>query len=363
MKNEGKGFGFLAPYLQVAITKLQTVNQSLIRNDKRYTNISQSSIMASSAAKVPKVKLNNGREMPILGLGTWKSKPGEVTQAVKDAIDVGYRHFDCAFYNQNEAEIGQALTEKMASGEVKREELFITSKLWNTFHSPESVEPALKKSLSLLGLDYLDLYFIHWPIIYFYCELFPKDENDKLMFTSVDHVDTWRAMEKCKLIRSIGLSNFNSKQLQHVLDNCKTKPVINQVECHPYLNQKRLIEFCKKKDIHIFAYCSLGSPDRSLDKSQQDLGVALMEDPTIKTIAKKYKKTPSQLLIRYQIERGVSVTPSSFNKTHMGQNFDIFDLKIADEDMKYIDSLDCNRRSFDFGPYKESPDFPFNIEF
>ncbi|XP_046455158.1 aldo-keto reductase family 1 member B1-like [Daphnia pulex] len=321
--------------------------------------------MASSAEKVPKVKLNNGHEMPILGLGTWKSKPGEVTQAVKDAIDAGYRHFDCAFVYQNEAEVGQALTEKMASGVVKREELFITSKLWNTFHSPESVEPALKKSLSLLGLDYLDLYLIHWPIslIDKEGELFPKDDNDKLLYKSADHVDTWRAMEKCVeqgLVRSIGLSNFNSKQIQHVLDNCKIKPVVNQVECHPYLNQKRLIDFCKERDIHITAYSPLGSPDRPWAKPEDP---SLLADPKIKAIADNYKKSTAQLLIRYQVERGVIVIPKSVTKTRIEQNFDIFDFQIGESDMQYIDSLDCNGRFCHVTWMNDSPDFPFSIEF
>ncbi|XP_059352629.1 mucin-2-like [Daphnia carinata] len=272
--------------------------------------------MASlGAAKVPKIKLNNGYDIPIIGLGTWRADPGKVTQAIKNAIDVGYRHFDCAASYRNEAEVGKGLSEKIANGDVKRNELFITTKLWNTCHRPEKVEPALRKSLSNLGLDYLDLYLIHWPISFIYTEgeLFPKDENGKHLYEAIDHVDTWRAMEKCVelgLVRSIGLSNFNSQQIQHVLDHSKIKPAVNQVECHPYFNQKKLIEFCRKKDIVITAYSPLGSPARPWAKAEDP---NLMEEPRIKSVAQLYRKTPAQILIRYQVNgANVSTTEDCY---------------------------------------------------
>ncbi|XP_023029505.2 aldo-keto reductase 1B [Leptinotarsa decemlineata] len=296
-------------------------------------------------SKVPKVKLNSGYEIPQFGLGTWKSKPGEVEQAVKDAIDIGYRHIDCAYIYGNEKEVGAALKAKFEDGTVKREDLFVTSKLWNTFHRPDLVPGAVKESLKNLGLEYLDLYLIHWPQGYKEDgETFPRDAAGNILFSDVDYVDTWKAMEevaKRGYAKSIGVSNFNKSQLERVLAAASIKPAVNQVECHPYLNQSKLIDFCRSKGIAVTGYSPLGSPDRPWATPEEP---QLMDDPKLKELAKKYNKTPAQILLRYPIERGVITIPKSVTKSRIQQNFEIFDFSLSKEDVAYLDTFDCNGR-------------------
>lgn len=297
------------------------------------------------ASQVPNITLNNGKLMPQLGLGTWNSPVGEVTQAVKDAIDVGYRHFDCAFVYGNEAEVGDGIQAKVNEGAAKREDLFITSKLWNTYHRQDMVIPALKKTLENLKTPYLDLYLIHWPFAYAEGDnLFPKTDDDKIIFSDVDFLDTWKAMEEAVdlgLAKSIGISNFNAEQTKRVLDNCRIKPVTNQIECHPYLTQKKLSDFLKTHDIVVTAYSPLGSPNRPWVTKDDPV---LLEDPKVLSIAKKYNKTPAQILVRYQIQRGHIVIPKSVTKNRIASNFNVFDFELTADEIVQINSFECNGR-------------------
>ncbi|XP_077297821.1 aldo-keto reductase 1B-like [Arctopsyche grandis] len=314
---------------------------------------------------VPTVKFNDGNAIPIFGLGTWKSKPGEVDQAVKDAIDIGYRHIDGAHVYGNEKEIGNAIAAKIEEGIVKREDLYIVSKLWHTFHNPELVEKGCRRSLEDLGLEYLDLYLIHHPVGFVESdELIPTDANGALMYSNVDYVDTWLAMEKLVtsgLVKSIGISNFNHLQIERILSVATIVPVTNQVECHPYLSQKRLGDWMVDRNITLTAYSPLGSPDRPTVKPDDP---DLLADPRLLPLAEKYNKTPAQILLRYHIERGFIVVAKSVSKERLRQNFEIFDFKISPEDMKTLMSFENNLRYFKMEIFGvDHQDYPFKAEF
>uniref|UniRef100_A0A8C4WMH3 NADP-dependent oxidoreductase domain-containing protein n=1 Tax=Gopherus evgoodei TaxID=1825980 RepID=A0A8C4WMH3_9SAUR len=281
-------------------------------------------------------------------------------EAVKVAIEVGYRHIDGAYLYENEKEVGRAIQEKIADGTVKRENIFYTGKLWSTFNAPEMVSSALEKSLKSLQFDYIDLYIIHTPLsLKSGDDLFPVDGNGKLIFDNVDLCATWEAMEACKdagLVKSIGVSNFNRRQLEMILNKpgLKYKPVCNQVECHPYLNQRKLLEFCKSKNIVLVAFSALGShrDERWVDQSSP----LLLEDPILNALAKKYNQSPALVALRYQLQRGVVVLAKSFTRKHIEDNFKVFDFQLTEEDMKAIDSLNQNLR---YDSFLDHPEYPF----
>jgi len=307
------------------------------------------------------VTLNTGHKMDCVGLGTWKSKPGEVQLAVEAAIDTGYRHIDCAWAYQNETEVGAAIKSKIEEGVIKREDLFVTSKLWNCFHEPEWVEKALKQTLGWLGLDYLDLYLVHNPVAYKYIEgnPMPIDESGKCNNTDLDYMTTWKEMEKIKekgLARSIGVSNFNQFQLGRVLKEGKIKPAVNQIEIHPYLTQENMVNFCKKNKVIVTAYSPFGSPDNPWLKKDYK---PVLQDKVLGDMAKRLNVSAAQIIIRYMIQRGLTVIPKSVTPSRILSNYQVFDFKLGDADMKKISALNKNYRTCAFDWDKGNKHYPF----
>nr|XP_053631307.1 aldo-keto reductase family 1 member B1-like [Cherax quadricarinatus] len=266
------------------------------------------------------INFSNGRSIPILGLGTWKSKPGEVTAAVKDAITAGYRHIDCAHVYCNEPEVGVAIAAVIKDGTVTRDELFITSKVWNTFHAKLSVLPALKTTRANLGSI---------PCPYFY---------------------TAQGLQGHVLPRVY--LPFLTSPVHWPM------PFLRRV--HPPIAPNKLIEFCKSKDITVTAYSPLGSPDRPWAKPGDPV---LTEEPKVKTLAQKYKKSPAQILIRFQIDRGLIVIPKSVTKSRIEENFQIWDFQLSSEDIKLLESLECNGRVCAVAETSDHPYYPFHDEY
>lgn len=229
---------------------------------------------------------------------------------------------------------------KINDGTIKREDIFVVSKLWNTYHKPSLVRGALETTLKNLNLSYIDLYLIHWPHAYKEGgELFPTDASGKVQYSDADFVETWKEMEKAVddgLAKSIGISNFNKRQIERLLASARIPPAVNQVECHPYLPQLKLSEFCQSKNIAITAYSPLGSPTRPWVKPDDPV---LLDEPKLKSIAAKYGKEVGQLLIRYQIERNHIVIPKSVTKSRIISNFNVFDFKLSVDDIKEIESF------------------------
>jgi len=294
-------------------------------------------------------------------LGTWLSKPGEVGEAVKIALEVGYRHIDCAQAYGNQEEIGQVFGSIFKSGKIKREDVFITSKIWNTFHSYEKATEAIDLMLKELQIPYLDLCLIHWPMGYFEeGGMFPKDADGKIIYKDTDYLDTWKAMEnavKNGKIRSIGMSNFNVEQIDRVIKNSSIKPAVLQIEAHPYFVQNALLEWCKKNGIVVTAYSPLANPGHMFRKEGQP---NLLEEKVVLDIAEKYKKTPAQVIIRWAIQRGTAVIPKSTRRVRLEENSNVWDFQLTEDDMAAINGLDRNWRILTLDRDLSHPYYPFH---
>lgn len=279
-------------------------------------------------------QLNSSHAIPVLGLGTWKLRPAEAGAAVAYALaQAGYRHVDCASIYENQAEIGAAL-EGLWGQAVKREQVFITSKLWNTDYRPERVERACRQTLAELRLEYLDLYLMHWGIAF-------KPGREGIT-DAVSIRETWTALEELAqkgLAKSIGVANFTTMMLVDLLTYAKIKPAVNQIELHPYNAQAELVAWCQDEGIAVTAYSPLGSW-----RMARKQGPKLLDDPIIKAIAEKHKKTAAQICLNWAIDRGTIAIPKSANPERIRENIDVFDFELTDEDRGAINSLNRNYR-------------------
>lgn len=335
----------------------------------------------------PVITLSSGMKMPVFALGTWKSPAGSgLTQkAVEAAIRAGYRNIDAANDYNNEHEVGAAIAKCIKEGIVTREELFVQAKLWNTNHRPEHVIGDLDQTLKDLALDYVDSYVIHWPQAcpssgkfcatratganaghYSKNPMFPIDDDGYFCADKESHyIETWKTMEDLVdkgLVRSIGLSNFTKTQITEVLAIAKKPVAILQNESHPYLQQRDLIDFCRFNKICFQAFSPLGSGDTNLAVNASPTGTIPLKDKHVLALAEKYGKNPGQIILRWGIQRGISIVSKSVNPARIKSNFEVFDWEISAEDMESFGQLNCGWRHLLWREVSHHPDYPFKDE-
>ncbi|MBL9190081.1 MAG: aldo/keto reductase [Opitutaceae bacterium] len=313
----------------------------------------------------PALTLADGGQFPAVGLGFWKMPKPDTPGIVREAIRAGYRHLDCACDYGNEPQVGEGLAAAVRDGLCRREDLWVTSKLWNTYHEPRHVRAACERSLRDLRLDHLDLYLVHFPIALAFVPFDvryppewlhdPKAARPAMQPIKVPYADTWGAMEELQragLVKRIGVCNLNISALRDVLSYAAIRPAVHQIELHPYLTQPRMLRYCAQERIAVTAFSPLGSPSyESIGMARPDENV--LRDPVVTALAARHRRTPAQIVLRWGVQRGCAVIPKTQTPSRLAENLALFDFALTADEMAAIDRLDRHRRFNDPGHFGE----------
>ncbi|KAM7533782.1 hypothetical protein Aperf_G00000116940 [Anoplocephala perfoliata] len=307
--------------------------------------------------------LNSGYTIPQLAFGTDGIANEIAAKTVETAYDAGYRHFDCAMIYGNEKALGEGFTELIQKYGVKREDIFVTSKLWCDRHDPQEVRKACEESIRNLGLEYLDLYLIHWPVSFHFKEGAKPDFTDPNCFVYEDHKieDTWRAMEElvsAGLVKSVGVSNFNRRQIEHIIQHCRIVPAVNQIEVNLHWLNTKLIEFCQSRNIIVEGYSPFGSPGFTKGRVEEILKLKAVVE-----IAKNHNITPAQVVIRHALERKIVIISKTVSAERMHSNLDVFGFELNEDEMNLLNMAGRNKRIVTELGLANHPEYPFHEEF
>jgi alcohol dehydrogenase (NADP+) len=292
------------------------------------------------------LQFSNNDKMPALGLGTWKSAKGEIYQTVRKAIEIGYRHFDCALIYGNEQEIGQAISDAMYNKEVSRNELWMTSKLWNNRHKKADIQATIDITLNNLKLEYLDLYLIHWPVALINEVNYPQNGSEMVDLKHIPLSETWQGMIDLKdkqWAKHIGVSNFSIKKINQLIADTGVCPEALQLELHPFLQQKKVLDFANANRVVLTGYCPLGSADRPANRITEG-EPKLFENKTILDIAHDKGISPAQVMLAWAVNRGTSVIPKSVNPHRLKENLEAADMGLSSSEMQKMNDLDQHYR-------------------